>query len=120
MTDQFYRDLSDRQLIAAYVEVIKNMRAYPDDGWEKELDLLLNVINERDIDLGDVLETKKQKSTHGGKRDGSGRPPIGLTKKVSITLPDYVWEKIDEMKGDMAYSAFFRSLILSSDYDWGG
>ena len=30
----------------------------------------------------------------GGKREGAGRPAVGVTKKVSITLPEEVWEKI--------------------------
>ncbi|MGG1310894.1 CopG family transcriptional regulator [Bacillus smithii] len=58
------------------------------------------------------------KNKHGGRREGAGRPAIGETRKVSITLPSDVWKKIDSMKGDFSYSAFFRAIILSSDYDW--
>jgi hypothetical protein len=35
-----------------------------------------------------------------------GRPSMGTTKKVSITLPDKTWEKIDEE--EKTRSAFFR------------
>ncbi|HER2159156.1 TPA: hypothetical protein VJS59_001636 [Streptococcus pyogenes] len=38
-----------------------------------------------------------------------GRPSLGVTKKVSITLPDEVWDMI-ENKFDNK-SAFFRSLV---------
>lgn len=41
-----------------------------------------------------------------------GRPSLGTTKKVSITLPDEVWERIDEEKENMSMSAFLRFVIL--------
>ncbi|KZN99249.1 hypothetical protein A4244_19425 [Bacillus badius] len=49
---------------------------------------------------------------HGGKREGAGRPSLGTTKKVSITLPDQVWEEIYQRKGKKPLSAFFRELVL--------
>lgn len=33
--------------------------------------------------------------TRGGHREGSGRKSIGVTKKVSLTLTEEIWEKIE-------------------------
>jgi hypothetical protein len=35
-------------------------------------------------------------STKGGLREGAGRKSIGVTKKVSITLTEEIWEKLEE------------------------
>ena len=43
----------------------------------------------------------------------AGRPTIGVTKKVSITLPDAIWKKIEDEKGNMAMSAYLREFILN-------
>lgn len=32
----------------------------------------------------------------GGKREGAGRKAIGVTKKISLTLPGSTWEWLDE------------------------
>jgi len=50
-------------------------------------------------------------SSHGGKRQGSGRPTLGITKKVSITLSDENWEKFDKARGDKSTSAMLREII---------
>lgn len=44
------------------------------------------------------------KSTHGGKRNGAGRPSLGTTKKVSLTLLDEVWGKIEQRKEELGVS----------------
>lgn len=49
----------------------------------------------------------------GGYREGAGRPSLGVTKKLSITLPADSWNEIEKEKGDLAMSAFFRKLILN-------
>lgn len=54
------------------------------------------------------------RASHGGKRDGAGRPSLGKTKKVSITLPDEVWERIDDSKKEQSMSAFLRELIMEN------
>lgn len=54
------------------------------------------------------------RASHGGKRDGAGRPSLGTTKKVSITLPDMVWERIDDSKKEQTMSAFLRELIMEN------
>lgn len=50
--------------------------------------------------------------TEQGKK-AVGRPSLGTTKKVSLTLPDEVWEKIDEDKveEDISQSALLRSIV---------
>lgn len=53
------------------------------------------------------------RSPHGGKREGAGRPSLGITKKVSITLPDNIWDEIEGEKGELTKSAFFRELALN-------
>lgn len=53
------------------------------------------------------------KPRHGGAREGSGRPALGKTKKVSITLPEEIWDEIEQEKGDLPMSAFLRELILN-------
>ena len=49
----------------------------------------------------------------GGKRDGAGRKATGITKKVSITLNEETWEKIeqDKQEKNSSQSAIFRSII---------
>lgn len=32
---------------------------------------------------------------HGEKREGAGRPSLGITKKVSITLSEEDWKRIE-------------------------
>lgn len=32
----------------------------------------------------------------GGSREGAGRKGIGVTKKLSLTLPEEAWERFDE------------------------
>lgn len=43
-----------------------------------------------------------------------GRPTIGVTKKVSITLPEEVWEYIEDYK---TKSSYFRD-IAKEDYKY--
>jgi hypothetical protein len=54
------------------------------------------------------------RALHGGKREGAGRPSLGTTRKVSITLPDEVWERIDDSKTEQSMSAFLRELIMEN------
>ncbi len=50
---------------------------------------------------------------HGGYREGAGRPSLGVTKKVSITLPTNIWNEIEKEKGDFTMAAYFRNLALN-------
>ncbi|OUM84384.1 MAG: CopG family transcriptional regulator [Parageobacillus thermoglucosidasius] len=49
---------------------------------------------------------------HGGRREGAGRPSIGVTRKVSITIPEEYWQAIEDDRGDMKLSAYLRELII--------
>lgn len=44
--------------------------------------------------------------TRGGLREGSGRKSIGVTKKVSLTLTEEMWE---ELAGDCTNNNISRS-----------
>jgi len=50
------------------------------------------------------------------KRETQGRPSIGLTKKVSITLPEDIWNRINhEINSNddtKSMSAYFRNMAL--------
>lgn len=49
---------------------------------------------------------------HGGKREGSGRKAIGITRKISLTLDDDTWEYIDGIKErGFSYSEIIRNLL---------
>lgn len=54
-----------------------------------------------------------RKGSHGGKREGAGRPALGTTRKVSITLSDYLWHCIDQYKENsgMTQSQILRTII---------
>lgn len=49
---------------------------------------------------------------HGGKREGAGRKPLGVTKKVSITLHKDIWDYIEKDKGALTMSAYLRNILL--------
>lgn len=55
------------------------------------------------------------KHSNSAKRESSGRPSLGVTKKVSVTLPNDIWEKVGELIEDQdlkSMSAYFRKLVL--------
>ena len=56
----------------------------------------------------------KSNKNHGGYREGAGRPSIGTTKKLSVTLPDEVWKQIEKNKGELTMAAYIRNLLLNS------
>ncbi|WP_224771320.1 hypothetical protein [Metabacillus idriensis] len=60
------------------------------------------------------LDCRALHGGHGGKREGAGRPSLGTTKKVSITLPDEIWEKLEQHRKEQAMSAFLRELIMEN------
>lgn len=50
-----------------------------------------------------------------------GRPPIGITRKVSLTMPKKMWEHLDA-KSKENRSGYLRSLVdrdMSSQGQWG-
>lgn len=54
------------------------------------------------------MSTKKK---HGGKREGAGRPSLGITKKVSLTLTNDVWQFIENAESK---SKFLRKIITKA------
>lgn len=69
---------------------------------------VMNVVNNRDKEQADSLAHNR-----GGNRKGAGRKPIGVTRKVSLTLPQQCWDEIDRYchKGDYTVSEVLRSII---------
>ncbi|HWJ77578.1 MAG TPA: hypothetical protein VNR61_05845 [Niallia sp.] len=56
------------------------------------------------------------KHSHSAKKESVGRPSMGVTKKVSITLPNDIWSKIESEKQESnlkSMSAYFRELALA-------
>lgn len=49
----------------------------------------------------------------GGKREGAGRKHIGMTKKVSLTLPENVWERIEHLciREGKKYGELLREIV---------
>ncbi|RJE83875.1 hypothetical protein D3P07_23985 [Paenibacillus sp. 1011MAR3C5] len=58
-------------------------------------------------------DTGSMTSTKGGYRNGAGRKPIGMTRKISLTLPQACWEEIDRYchRGDYSLSEVIRAII---------
>ena len=80
----------------------------------KVLDLEDKIYEKAYKEQGICLDCRSK--NHGGSRKGSGRPSLGTTKKVSITLPDEVWEQLNEAKGEESMSSFLRRII--TDGNW--
>ena len=54
-------------------------------------------------------------STRGGLREGAGRKKIGTTKKVSLTLREEIWGKVDQHCAEqkLSRSEVIRNIIES-------
>lgn len=55
------------------------------------------------------------KHSNSAKRERAGRPSLGVTKKVSLTLPEDIWRKIEKDIKDQdlkSMSAFLRKMVL--------
>lgn len=65
------------------------------------------------MDLENNKLIHQTKENRGGARNGAGRKPIGITRKVSLTLPQSCWEEIDRLRkrGDYSVSEIIRSII---------
>lgn len=53
--------------------------------------------------------------TRGGLREGSGRKRIGVTKKVSLTLTEEIWDKIEHhcAENQLSRSEVIRNILES-------
>lgn len=68
-------------------------------------------MNNTIISNGDFLHNR------GGRRKGAGRKSIGITRKISLTLPKECWEEIDRYccsRGDYSVSEVLRAIIEDS------
>lgn len=65
-------------------------------------------VSNKDGQLGFVF-------TRGGLREGSGRKSIGVTKKVSLTLTEEIWGKIETSCTDnnLSRSEVIRNILES-------
>lgn len=63
-----------------------------------------------------IDQIKQVKKEETKKQQKIGRPALGVTRKVSLTLPIDVWEAIEEMQSlnDSSMSEVIRSLINAS------
>ncbi|MCR8642215.1 ribbon-helix-helix protein, CopG family [Paenibacillus sp. N1-5-1-14] len=54
--------------------------------------------------------------SRGGPREGAGRKPIGVTKKVSLTLSQEMWDELDKRRKELScsQSELLRQLIEST------
>jgi hypothetical protein len=53
--------------------------------------------------------------SRGGLREGAGRKSIGITKKVSLTLTDDMWERLEKecINNNQSRSEIIRNMIES-------
>lgn len=53
--------------------------------------------------------------SRGGPREGAGRKSIGITKKVSLTLTDDMWERLEQdcLNNNQSRSEVIRNMIES-------
>lgn len=65
-------------------------------------------VSNKDGQLGFVF-------TRGGLREGSGRKSIGVTKKVSLTLTEEIWGKIESncINNNQSRSEVIRNILES-------
>lgn len=56
------------------------------------------------------------KHSNSAKKESAGRPSMGVTKKLSLTLPSDIWDRMDQEiqeRNDLkSMSAFLREMIL--------
>jgi len=92
-----------------------------ESGLFEGLDTYKDIIDEYQLNVSEdlwskvinYLNTGEIPKSRGGKREGSGRPSLGTTKKVSLTLPDEIWTMIEERKKelDVSQSQILRMII---------
>lgn len=59
-------------------------------------------------------EEVEYKLERGGIRKGAGRPSLGITKRVSLTLPESTWILLNKLKSTevLPLSALIRHIII--------
>jgi len=58
----------------------------------------------------------------GGAREGAGRKGIGLTKKISLTLPEPLWDDLEALcqSKQTSRSELIREIIMAYDITGSG
>ena len=53
----------------------------------------------------------------GGAREGAGRKGIGVTKKISLTLPAHLWDNLEDacQSKQISRSELIRDMIMAYD-----
>ncbi|KOP68352.1 hypothetical protein AMS62_26200 [Bacillus sp. FJAT-18019] len=74
-------------------------------------------MNDNDIKIG-VSNKEGQLGflfSRGGLREGAGRKSIGITKKISLTLTDDMWERLEKecINSNQSRSQVIRNMIES-------
>ncbi|PAF33736.1 hypothetical protein CHI14_01055 [Paenibacillus sp. 7516] len=75
------------------------------------------IINDKNIKIG-VSNKEGQLGfvfSKGGLREGSGRKSIGTTKKISLTLTDDLWERLEKdcTDNNQSRSEVIRKMVES-------
>lgn len=72
-----------------------------------------DTLSEKDVQI-ELYEKRIKELEEELKRKKGGRPAIGETRKVSLTLPTWLWEDIDRtvLVAGIKQSAFLRDLTL--------
>jgi len=70
-------------------------------------------------DKGEVLNSKFFEYEQVKEHLIKGKHQIGTTKKVSLTLPDEVWEKIEEFKEEWELSQSETFRVILDEYFFG-
>ncbi|MMZ47222.1 hypothetical protein D1872_88580 [compost metagenome] len=107
--------ISDGETIVNAFEV--EISTWPD----RELYTLFPTPKAKENHLINEPEIKEEISRRGGKRKGAGRKPIGekpVVRKVSITLPQETWDRIDELIDGVKFknpAHYFRVLAIEAE-----
>lgn len=71
-------------------------------------------LNEYSDQIHKNEDTVEYNVKRGGSREGSGRPSLGQTKRISLTLPDQTWNQLNRLKNTdvMPLSTLIRHIII--------
>jgi len=84
-----------------------------------DTDWSVNALQRQQVKVGVPREEGQLHITFGkgGAREGAGRKGIGLTKKISLTLPEQVWDALEAacQTKQISRSELIREIILAHD-----
>lgn len=104
----------------AHASMVSNAKKYNEaiekrikEADQKLSDLMAGIISENGLQRQEVSE-ETPTSGRGGYRPNAGRPSMGETKKVSLTLDQEIWHYLDIVSGGQEFgskSAYLRYLV---------